>query len=73
MGLFEEMGIKTGIDLEKMIALGGRAESIIGRQLRSNYILAGPVPHQGRAYDKQRGILPSAPSAEKPAASMPSA
>ena len=42
-----------------MIALGARAEQIIGRQLRSNYILAGPVPHQGIVYDKTKGIVES--------------
>ncbi len=57
VGLFEEMGVSTGIDLKAMIALGGRAEEIIGRQLRSNYILSGPVTHQGIVYDKQRGIV----------------
>jgi hypothetical protein len=55
--MFEEMGVKTGIDLAQMIALGDRAESVIGRKLRSNYILAGPVPRQGRTYDKHRGIV----------------
>lgn len=57
VGMFEEMGVRTGIDLQQMIALGDRAEAVLGRQLRSNYILAGPVPHQGIVYDKQRGIV----------------
>ena len=57
VGMFEEMGVNTGIDLQKMIALGARAEAVLGRNLRSNYILAGPVPHRGIVYDKQRGIL----------------
>ncbi len=57
VGLFEEMGVGTGIDLHKLIALGGRAEEVIGRQLRSNFILAGPVPHQGIVYDKTKGIV----------------
>jgi hydroxymethylglutaryl-CoA lyase len=57
VGMFAEMGVRTGIDLHKMIALGARAEAVLGRNLRSNYILAGPVPHQGIRYDKQRGIL----------------
>ena len=57
VGLFEEMGVATGIDLRRMIALGARAEEIIGRQLRSNYILAGPVSHEGIVYDTQHGIV----------------
>ena len=55
--MFEEMGVRTGIDLQKLIALGARAEEVLGRKLRSNYILAGPVPHQGIVYDKQKGIV----------------
>ncbi len=57
VGMFEEMGVRTGIDLQKMITLGTRAEEVLGRQLRSNYILAGPVPHEGIVYDKQKGIV----------------
>ena len=57
VGMFEEMGVDTGIDIEKMIAAGKRAEEILGRKLRSNLIDAGPVPHQGIKYDKEKGIL----------------
>lgn len=57
VGMFDEMGVETGIDLQKMIALGLRAEEVIGRRLRSNYVLAGPVPHTGITWDKQRGIV----------------
>lgn len=57
VGMFEEMGVSTGIDLSKMIAAGRRAEQILGRKLRSNFVHAGPVPHQGIVYDKSKGIL----------------
>ena len=57
VAMFEEMGIDTGIDIEKMIAAGKRAEVILGRKLRSNFIDAGPVPHRGIQYDKKKGIL----------------
>jgi hydroxymethylglutaryl-CoA lyase len=57
VGMFEEMGVSTGIDLGKMVALGEKAESVLGRRLRSNYVLAGPVPHQGIQWDKKLGIL----------------
>ncbi len=66
VGMFEDMGVKTGIDLTKMIALGDRVESVIGRKLRSNFILAGPVPHQGRAWDKHRGIASDAGATPRP-------
>jgi hydroxymethylglutaryl-CoA lyase len=57
VGMFEEMGVSTGIDLNELLAAGRRAEEILGRQLRSNFLQAGPVPHQGIAYDKEKGIL----------------
>jgi hydroxymethylglutaryl-CoA lyase len=57
VGMFEEMGVDTGIDLKKLIAAGKRAEEILGRKLRSNFIDAGPVPHHGITYDKEKGIL----------------
>jgi hydroxymethylglutaryl-CoA lyase len=57
VGMFEEMGVSTGIDVHKMIAAGRRAEEVLGRKLRSNFLNAGPVPHQGIIYDKEKGIL----------------
>ncbi len=57
VAMFEEMGVHTGIDLDKLVRLGERAEEVIGRRLRSNYILAGPVPHAGIVWDKNVGIL----------------
>ncbi|MBE0618572.1 MAG: hydroxymethylglutaryl-CoA lyase [Proteobacteria bacterium] len=57
VGMFEEMGVSTGIDIEKMLAAGRRAEEILGRRLRSNFLQAGPVPHAGVEYDKQKGVL----------------
>ncbi len=57
VGMLEEMNIRTGIDLDALVALGARAEDVLGRRLRSNFLMAGPVPHRGVVYDKQRGIL----------------
>lgn len=57
VGMFEEMGVSTGIDLDALLAMGRRAEEILGRKLRSNFLDAGPVPHQGIVYDKKKGIL----------------
>ncbi len=56
--MLEEMGIATGIDVAGLLALGARAEELIGRRLRSNFLLAGPVPHAPRDYDKSRGLAP---------------
>ncbi len=57
VGMFEEMGVATGIDLTKLCEAGRRAEEILGRKLRSNFIDAGPVPHRGIVYDKEKGIV----------------
>ena len=54
--MLEEMGISTGIDMEGLLALGTRAEEMIGRRLRSNFLLAGPVPHRRVAWDAHRGL-----------------
>jgi hydroxymethylglutaryl-CoA lyase len=62
VGMLEEMGVHTGIDVPALLALGARAESVLGRRLRSNFLQAGPVPHGGVVYDKQRGIAGAASS-----------
>jgi hydroxymethylglutaryl-CoA lyase len=62
VGMLEEMGVHTGIDVPALLALGARAESVLGRRLRSNFLQAGPVPHAGIVYDKQRGIAGAAGS-----------
>jgi len=64
VGMLEEMGVKTGIDLRALMTLGARAEAVLGRRLRSNFLMAGPVPHKGIVYDKEHGIVaPRAPAA----------
>jgi len=55
--LFEKMGVGIDIDIEKMIAAGKRSEDILGRKLRSNFVDAGPAPHQSIRYGKEKGIL----------------
>ena len=54
--MLEEMGISTGIAVPKLLELGARAEELIGRRLRSNFLHAGPVPHRGRDWDKRAGL-----------------
>jgi hydroxymethylglutaryl-CoA lyase len=63
VGVFEEMGVSTGIDLEAMLAMGKRAEEILDRPLRSNLLRAGLVPHTGIHWDKRFGILDPADEA----------
>jgi hydroxymethylglutaryl-CoA lyase len=63
--MLEEMGISTGIDVRRLLALGIRAEEVIGRKLRSNFLLAGPVPHHGRQWDGQKGLDEAGDSAPR--------
>ncbi|MGE5359869.1 MAG: hydroxymethylglutaryl-CoA lyase [Bacteroidales bacterium] len=55
VGVLEEMGIETGIDIEQLIDAGRRAEAILGQRLRSNIIRCGPVIHGESAPDKEPG------------------
>jgi hydroxymethylglutaryl-CoA lyase len=55
IGVLQEMGIETGIDLQKLIAAGHRAEEILGQRLRSNIIRSGPVIHGESSPDKETG------------------
>ncbi len=48
--LLEESGVRTGIDVAKMIANGKRAEEVIGHGLRANVIRSGPVNHRPKSY-----------------------
>lgn len=46
--LLEECGVRTGIDVAKMIENGHRAEEVLGQRLRANVIRSGPVRHVPR-------------------------
>jgi hydroxymethylglutaryl-CoA lyase len=43
VSMFQEMGIETGIDLERLIAASAEVQSILGRRLTSHVLIAGPV------------------------------
>jgi hydroxymethylglutaryl-CoA lyase len=43
--LFEEMGVSTGVDLDRLIAVAERAQAILGFQLPGQVMKAGPVAH----------------------------
>lgn len=43
VGMFHEMGIDTGLDLERVIEAARAAQSVLGRRLTSHSIIAGPV------------------------------
>ncbi|HEX6972831.1 MAG TPA: hydroxymethylglutaryl-CoA lyase [Vicinamibacterales bacterium] len=57
IAMLDEMGVATGIDIHKLIDAGRRAEEIVGRRLRSNIVLAGPVIHGESAVEKEPSLL----------------
>jgi len=42
--MMDEMGIDTGIDIDRMLELGLTVERIVGRRLRSETIRNGRIP-----------------------------
>ncbi len=42
--MMDEMGIETGIDIEKVLEIGNMVERIVGRRLRSESIKNGRIP-----------------------------
>jgi hydroxymethylglutaryl-CoA lyase len=45
VSMLHEMGIETGIDLEKLLLAARAAQDVLGRRLGSHTIIAGPVDH----------------------------
>jgi hydroxymethylglutaryl-CoA lyase len=48
VSMLHEMGIETGIDLEKLLLAAREAQQVLGRPLGSHTIVAGPVDHRPR-------------------------
>jgi hydroxymethylglutaryl-CoA lyase len=46
--MMDEMGIETGLDIDKILDIGRMLEKIVGRRLRSESILNGRIPKQPR-------------------------
>jgi len=42
--MLDEMGIETGIDVDRILATGAMVERIVGRRLRSETIKSGRIP-----------------------------
>jgi hydroxymethylglutaryl-CoA lyase len=49
VSMLHEMGIETGIDLEKLLLAAREAQKVLGRPLGSHTLLAGPVDHHPSA------------------------
>ncbi|MCU1475731.1 MAG: hydroxymethylglutaryl-CoA lyase [Subtercola sp.] len=47
VSMFEEMGVDTGLDLNRVIESAREAQAFLGRKLTSHSILAGPVDWTG--------------------------
>ena len=45
VSMLHEMGIETGIDLEKLLLAAREAQTVLGRPLGSHTLVAGPVDH----------------------------
>ena len=54
--MMTEMGIDTGIDVDKILELGTLFERTIGRRLRSSAILHGRIPKEPNESYKRKGL-----------------
>ena len=43
--MLEEMGVRTGIDLDRLLGLGRLAEGVLGRELLAHVVKTGLVRH----------------------------
>jgi hydroxymethylglutaryl-CoA lyase len=50
VGMFHEMGVDTGLDLDRVIDAARSAQSVLGRRLTSHSIIAGPVSWSGATH-----------------------
>jgi len=54
--MMDEMGIETGIDVDRLLDLGDMMERTIGRRLRSESILNRRIPKHPREEYKRKGL-----------------
>ena len=54
--MMDEMGIETGIDVDRVLYLGRKMEKTIGRRLRSESIHNGRIPKKPREDFKRKGL-----------------
>jgi len=72
--MMDEMGIETGIDVDRLLDLGAMLEKTVGRRLRSESILNRRIPKEPREEYKRKGLaelkmrLGEAPGQKFPAA-----
>jgi hydroxymethylglutaryl-CoA lyase len=44
--MLHEMGVRTGIDLEELVAASRAVQEVLGRPLGSHTLVAGPIDWQ---------------------------
>lgn len=54
--MLTEMGIETGIDVDKVLKLGTLMEKTVGRRLRSSSIIHGCIPKEPNESYKRKGL-----------------
>jgi hydroxymethylglutaryl-CoA lyase len=54
--MMDEMGIDTGVNVDRVLELGTMIEKTIGRRLRSEAILNGRIPKEPREEFRRRGL-----------------
>jgi len=54
--MMDEMGVETGIDVDRLLDLGTMMEKTIGRRLRSESILNRRIPKHPREEYKRKGL-----------------
>jgi hydroxymethylglutaryl-CoA lyase len=54
--MMDEMGIETGVDVDRILELGTLVEKTIGRRLRSESILNGRIPKEPRLDFRRSGL-----------------
>lgn len=54
--MMDEMGIETGIDVDRLLDLGAMLEKTVGRRLRSESILNRRIPKEPREEYKRKGL-----------------
>jgi hydroxymethylglutaryl-CoA lyase len=71
--MMDEMGIETGIDVDRLLVLGRKWQKTIGRRLRSESIMNGRIPKKPREDFKRKGLKETkAKRKEKPGQLFPS-
>ncbi len=72
--MMDEMGINTGIDVDRLLDLGAMMEKTVGRRLRSESILNRRIPKAPREEYKRKGLAElKARLGEAPGQKLPSA